>query len=130
VEILERPGRDVPDRRVVCERLLGAQRLCEDGCQYLDRLEPGRGNVSLPQALESHHGSPHVADVAARAHLARVQVDSVLRASCWVAIIAWGPGPQAPHGSEDETWKIVASGSAASDSSRTASVFATSGNDS
>lgn len=38
--------------------------------------------------------------------------------------------PQAPCGSEEETWKIVASGAAARDSSRTASTSLTCGNDS
>lgn len=35
--------------------------------------------------------------------------------------------PQAPHGSAEATWKIVASGALAREVSRTARVFATSG---
>ena len=59
----------------------------------------------------------------------------VLRLDSWQISISASPleqpvRPQAPCGSEEETWKIVASGSAASDFSRTASVFPTSGNDS
>jgi len=39
-------------------------------------------------------------------------------------------GAQSPYGSEEETWKIVASGSAASDSGKMAITFPTSANDS